>query len=175
MEEEILANPDISAEFRTFEELVFENSGHEVDYLNLVSKDPSIMDVATLSFAMSSLMRLSGPLMEKLLESLSQDDLPDLKEILEIKGIDLDKKHASKLKNIIFTFRDSNDEETRGKLVKALQIMTIVRQRRRIALNLGESYRAPDEGWLDEDFGGDEGILETVKAVEDPRWNQQED
>ena len=70
MEEEILANPDISAEFRTFEELVFENSGHEVDYLNLVSKDPSIMDVATLSFAMSSLMRLSGPLMEKLLESL---------------------------------------------------------------------------------------------------------
>ena len=61
------------------------------------------------------------------------------------------------------------------KTVKALQIMTNVRQRRRITLNLGESYRAPDEGWLDEDFGGDEGILETVKAVEDPRWNQQED
>ena len=67
------------------------------------------------------------------------------------------------------------DEETRDVLVKALQIMTITRQRRRVTLNLGESYKAPDEGWLEEDFGGDEGILETVKAVEDPRWNQQED
>ena len=175
MEEEILAIPDISAEFRTFEELLLENSGHELEYLDLVSKDPSVMDSATLSFAINSLVRLSGPLMEKLVESLNQDDLPDLKEIIETKGIDLDKKHASKLKKIIFAFRDSSDEETRGNFVKALQILTIVRQRRRVTLNLGESYRAPDEGWLDEDFGGDEGILETVKAVEDPRWNQQED
>ncbi len=175
MEEEILANPDISAEFRTFEEFALENSGHELDYLDLVSKDPSAMDAATLSFALNSLVRLSGPLMIKLLESLNQDNLPDLKEIIETKGIDLDKKHASELKKIIFAFRDSSDEETRGNLVKALQIMTIFRQRRRVTLNLGESYKAPDEGWLDEDFGGDEGILETVRAIEDPRWNQQED
>jgi len=175
MEEEILANPNISEEYRTFEELVSENTGHELDYLDLVAKDPSSMDAATLAFSMNNLIRLSGSLMEKLLVSLNQDDAPNLKEILETKGIDLDKKQASKLKNIIFAFRDSNDEETRDVLVKALQIMTITRQRRRVTLNLGESYKAPDEGWLEEDFGGDEGILETIKSVEDPRWNEQED
>ncbi len=175
MEEEIVANPNISAEYSTFEELVSENTGHELDYLDLVTKDPSSMDAATLAFSMNNLIRLSGSLVEKLLVSLNQDNAPNLKEILETKGIDLDKTQAPKLKNIIFAFRDSKDEETRDVLVKALQIMTITRQRRRVTLNLGESYKAPDEGWLEEDFGGDEGILETIKAVEDPRWNEQED
>ncbi|MGC8603970.1 MAG: hypothetical protein ACP5VS_09805 [Desulfomonilaceae bacterium] len=175
MEEEILANPIISAEYRTFEELVSENAGHEIDYLDLIAKDPRSMDSATLAFSLNSFLRLSGNLMETLLGSLNNDETPDIREILDARGIDLDKSHAHKLRDIIFKFRDSEDEETREKLVKALQIMAILRQRSRVSLNLGESYKPPDEGWLEEDFGGDEGILETVRAVEDPRWNEQED
>ncbi len=59
MEEEILVNPEISAEFRTFEELVSENTGNELEYLNLVEKDPIAMDSATLAFSLSRFMRLS--------------------------------------------------------------------------------------------------------------------
>ncbi|MCL5125028.1 MAG: hypothetical protein M1511_11120 [Deltaproteobacteria bacterium] len=175
MEEEILANPIISAEFRTYEELASDYAGHELDYLDLVTKEPISMDSATLAFSLSGFMRLSTTLMEKLLGSLNEDETPDLKEILENKGIDLDKSQAQKLRNIIFAFRDCEDEETRGILVRAFQIMTISRQRRRVILNLGESYKEPEEGWLEEDFGGDDSLLETVRSVEDPRWNEQED
>lgn len=175
MEDEILVNPDISAEYSTFEELVSENTGNELDYLDLVAKDPQSMDAATLAFSLSRFMRLSGPLMEKLLVSLSQDDSPDLKDIFQTKGIELDKTQATKLRNIFLAFRDSQDEEASATLVRALQIVTIVRQRRRVTLNLGESFRVPDEGWLEEDFGGDEIALEMVKSIEDPQWIQQED
>lgn len=174
MEEEILVNPEISAEFRTFEELVSENTGNELEYLNLVEKDPVAMDSATLAFSLSRFMRLSRKLMDNLLGSLNQDDAPDLNDILEIKGIDLDKTNAGKLRNIIFAFRDTPNEEARGALVKALQIMTITRERRRVTLNLGEAYKDPEEGWLAEDFGDDEGALEMVRAIEDPRWNEEE-
>ncbi|MGC8658747.1 MAG: hypothetical protein ACP5U1_06705 [Desulfomonilaceae bacterium] len=175
MEEEILANPIISAEFRTYEELVSDYAGHERDYLNLVTKDPASMDSATLAFSLSGFMRLSSTLMEKLLGTLNDDETPALQDILETKGIDLDKSQAQKLRGIIFAFRDSEDEETRGILVRAFQIMTIARQRRRVTLNLGESYKEPEEGWLEEDFGGDDSLMETVKSIEDPRWSEQED
>ncbi|MFH0960158.1 MAG: hypothetical protein V1897_15805 [Pseudomonadota bacterium] len=175
MEEEILVNPDISAEYRTFEELVAENSGHELDYLELVSRDPLSMDSATLAFSLSRFMRLSGPLMEKLLLSLGEEDSPGLKEIFQSKGVELDKNQAQKLRNIFISFRDSKDSEAGLNLVKALQVMTIARQRQRVTLNLGESYKTPNEGWIEEDFGGDEGAREMVRAIEDPHWDEREE
>ncbi len=111
MEEEILVNPEISIEYTTFEELVAENSGHELDYLELVSRDPLSMDTATLAFSLNRFIRMSGPLMEKLLLTLDEDDPPGLKEIFESKGLELDKNQAQRLRNIIFSFRDSGDGE----------------------------------------------------------------
>ncbi len=175
MEEEILVNPEISAIYETFEELMAENSGHELDYLELVSLDPLSMDTATLAFSLSRFVRMSGPLMEKLLLTLGEDDSPGLKEIFESKGLELDKNQAQKLRNIIFSFRDSEDGEAGSNLVKALQLMTISRQRRRVTLNLGESYKAPDEGWIEEDFGGDENAREMVRSIEDPHWDEREE
>ncbi len=55
-------------------------------------------------------------------------------------------------------------------LVRALQLLTITRERKKVVLNLAESYAPPDEGWLEEDFGGDDAMLETVRAIEDPHW-----
>ncbi len=175
MEEEILVNPEISAIYETFEELMAENSGHELDYLELVSLDPLSMDTATLAFSLSRFIRMSGPLMEKLLLTLAEDDSPGLREIFESKGLELDKNQAEKLRNIIFSFRDSEDGEAGSNLVKALQLMTISRQRRRVTLNLGESYKAPDEGWIEEDFGGDESAREMVRSIEDPHWDEREE
>lgn len=175
MEEEILVIPEISAEYRTFEELITENSGHELEYLELVSKDPVSMDAATLAFSLSRFLRMSGPLMEKLLLTLGEDDPPELMEILKTKGLELDRNQAEKLRHIVVSFKDSEDGEAGPNLVRALQIITIARQRPRVILNLGESYKAPNEGWLEEDFGGDEGAWEMVKSIEDPRWDQREE
>ena len=83
MEEEILVIPEISVEYRTFEELITENSGHELEYLELVSKDPLSIDAATLAFSLSRFLRMSGPLMETLLLTLGEDDPPELMEILK--------------------------------------------------------------------------------------------
>ena len=175
MEEEILVNPEISIEYTTFEELVAENSGHELDYLELVSRDPLSMDTATLAFSLNRFIRMSGPLMEKLLLTLDEDDPPGLKEIFESKGLELDKNQAQRLRNIIFSFRDSDEGEASFNLVKALQVMTIARQRRRVILNLGESYKTPNEGWIEEDFDGDEGASEMVRSIEDPHWHEREE
>jgi hypothetical protein len=48
--------------------------------------------------------------------------------------------------------------------------MTILRQRKRVVLNFEESYDAPEDSWTSEDFGGDDTLLETVRAIEDPYW-----
>jgi hypothetical protein len=48
--------------------------------------------------------------------------------------------------------------------------MTILRQRKRVVLNFEESYAAPDDSWTAEDFGGDDTLMETVRAIEDPYW-----
>ncbi len=100
---------------------------------------------------------------------------PSLESILATKGIQLDKARAEILRNVIFAFRDSTDEEGRSVLIRALQLMAISRERRRVILNLGESYSPPDEGWTEEDFGGDDSMLETVRAIEDPRWVTEEE
>jgi hypothetical protein len=113
--------------------------------------------------------------MDVLLKTVDGDVTPDLPGILATKGIQLDKNRAAGLREVIFAFRDSADEETKLNLIKALQILTISRERRRVILNLGESYRAPEEGWTDEDFGGDDSLLEAVRAVEDPRWKETEE
>jgi hypothetical protein len=44
-----------------------------------------------------------------------------------------------------------------------------------VILNLGESYKTPDEGWIEEDFGGDEGAREMVRSIEDPHWDGREE
>jgi len=59
-------------------------------------------------------------------------------------------------------------------MVKALQLMTIGRERRRVMLSFGETYAPPNEGWLPEDFGGDDTTYETIRSIEDPRWMESE-
>jgi hypothetical protein len=171
-DEEILVSPDISEQFRTFEEFCSENTGRELAYLDVVARNPLEMDPVTLAFSMRHLMRLSRELMDILLQSLRNESAPSLKVILASKGIQLDKSQAACLRNVIFSYRDSCDEETSTKLVTALQLMTMSRERRKVVLNLGESYAPPDEGWTSEDFGNDDSMLETVRSIEDPHWTK---
>ncbi len=171
-EDEILVSPDISEQFRTFEEFCSENTGRELAYLNVVTQNPLEMDPVTLAFSMRHLMRFSRNLMDLLLQSLKNESSPTLETILAAKGIQLDKSQASCLRNVIFSFRDCSDEEASARLVTALQLMTISRERSKVVLNLGESYTPPDEGWTAEDFGNDDTMLETVRSIEDPHWTQ---
>lgn len=171
-EDEILASPEISEQFSIFEEFCAENTGREMSYLGVVAQNPLEMDPITLAFSMRHLMRFSRELLDLLLQSLKDESLPALQDILALKGIQLDKSQALCLRNVIFSYRDCSDEETGAKLVTALQLMTISRERRKVVLNLGESYAPPDEGWTAEDFGNDESMLETVRSIEDPHWTQ---
>jgi hypothetical protein len=110
---------------------------------------------------------MSKEVMEALLKSSADDRPPSLRTLLATKGIQLDKSQASRLRDVIFSFRDSSDEQRSSLIVRAFQLMTMVRQRNRVVLSLGESYTVPDEGeWTAEDFGGDESLLETVRSVE---------
>jgi hypothetical protein len=167
-DEEFSASPEISEEFRSFEEFCAENSGREKDYLELTARNPLEMDSLTLAFSLRHLMRMSGDLLEELLLSLSDETPPDLLRILKIKGVELGKLHADKVRGIIFAFRDAETSEVRDKLARAFQLMAMGRARNRVALNLSESYNPPEEGWLSEDFGGDEFVMETVMSVENP-------
>jgi hypothetical protein len=176
LDDEIPVSPEISEEFTSFEEFCSENTGRELQYLEVVGKSPLEMDAVTLAFSMRHLVRLSRGLMDMLLGSLNDDSVPLLENILAAKGLQLDKTHAPILRDVIFAFRDSSEkEETSSILVRAFQLMTISRERRRVVLNLGESYAPPDEGWTQEDFGGDDSMLETVRSIEDPRWTTAEE
>ncbi|MEI8182852.1 MAG: hypothetical protein WCG29_09125 [Desulfomonile sp.] len=174
-EEGIQVSPELSQDFRSFEEFCSENTGSELIYFDVVAKNPLEMDPVTLAFSMRNLVRLSRGLMDYLLDSLNGDSPPTVREILAVRGIELDKSQAPRLRQIMFTFRDNPDEIMGGNLVKALQLMTIAREWRRVSLNLGESYSPPVEGWTSEDFGDDDSMLEAVRSVEDPRWNQEEE
>jgi hypothetical protein len=167
-DEEFSASPEISEEYRSFEEFSVENSGRENDYLELAARSPLQMDSLTLAFSMRHLMRMSGDLLESLLVSLVHDAPPDLLRVLKTKGVELGRLHAEKVRGIIFAFRDSEDPEVRDKLSRAFQLMAMGRAQGRVALSLGESYNPPEEGWLSEDFGGDEFAMETVLCVENP-------
>jgi hypothetical protein len=175
LDDEIPVSPEISEEFTSFEEFCSENTGRELQYLEVVGKSPLEMDSVTLAFSMRHLVRLSRGLMDMLLGSLNDDSAPSLEEVLAVKGLQLDKAHASTLREVIFSFRDSPDKEISSSLVRAFQLMTMSRERRRVVLNLGESYAPPDEGWTQEDFGGDDSMLETVRSIEDPRWTTAEE
>jgi len=167
-DQEIAAGQEVSEEYRSYEEFCVENSGRELAYLEMVQQNPLEMDPTTLAFSLRHLLRLSGPMLDLLLDSLPDDVPPDLASILSVKGVGLDKAHAAKLRKIIFAFRDSGDGESASRLVRAFQLMAIGRERRNVVLSLGESYAPPEEGWLPEDFGGDEFAMETVLSVEDP-------
>jgi hypothetical protein len=169
-DEEIVISPDISQDFQSFEEFCAENSGRELAYLELVAKNPLDMDSVTLAFSMRHLVRLSRGLMDMLLESFKNESSPELTDILAVKGIQLDKTHSARLRDVIFAFRDCQDSEFSASLVRAFQLMTISRERKKVVLNLGESYAPPEEGWTQEDFGGDDSMFETVRAIEDPHW-----
>jgi hypothetical protein len=176
LDQEINVSPEVSEDFQNFTEFCSENSGREASYLELVSNNPLDMDAVTLAFSMRHLVRLSRELLEVLLNSVQDDSLPpSLDSVLATKGIQLDKVHASILRNVIFSIRDGNDEENHSSLVRALQLMAISREKGRIVLNLGESYAPPNEGWTEEDFGGDDSMLETVRAIEDPHWVKDEE
>ncbi|MBI5248127.1 MAG: hypothetical protein HY912_01420 [Desulfomonile tiedjei] len=176
LDDEINVSPEISDDFQNFAEFCSENTGREADYLEVVGKNPLEMDAVTIAFSMRHLVRLSRDLLEVLLQSVQDDSMPaSLETILATKGIQLDKVHAATLRDVIFAFRDSTDDDSRSVLVRALQIMAISRERRRMVLNLGESYAPPEEGWIGEDFGGDDSMLETVRAIEDPRWVKEEE
>jgi len=173
---EILVSPDLSQDYMTFEEFCFENTGQELAYLEVVKQNPLEMDPVTLAFSMRHVVRLSRGLLDLMLQSLDGDSSPpELQTILDLKGVQLDKARAASLREVIFAFRDAQEEEARQSLVRALQVLTINRERGRVTLNLGESYRPPDEGWTEEDFGGDDSMLETVRAIEDPRWQETEE
>lgn len=174
-DDEIQVNPELSQEFRSFEEFCSENTGSELIYFDVVAKNPLEMDPVTLAFSMRNLIRLSKGLMDRLLDSMRDDSQPTVQEILSSRGIELDKSQASRLREIMFAFRDNSDEMIRENFVKAFQLMTIARQWKRVALNLGESYHPPTEGWTMEDFGDDDSVLETVRSVEDPRWTRAEE
>lgn len=173
-EEEIVVCPELSEEFKSFEEFSSDNSGNELLYFDVVAKNPLEMDAVTLAFSMRNLLRLSRPLMDILLKSLNGDCQPTLTEILACKGIELSKSKASSLRQIFHAFSECPDDPGDNALVKALQLMTIARERKNVILNLGETYNPPDEGWTPEDFGGDDSMMEAVRSVEDPRWNPEE-
>ena len=169
-DEEIVVGPELSHDFQNFEELCAENTGREVTYLEMVSRNPLEIDAVTLAFSLTHFIRLSRDLMDALLASMRDESELEVKTLLAMQGIQLDKKHAQTSRQVIFAFRDSEEPERAGNLVKALQLMTILRERKRVTLNLEESYTAPDDSWLSEDFGGDDTLLETVRAIEDPHW-----
>ncbi len=172
--EEIVIGPDMSQEFQSFEEFCLENSGHELTYLGVVSANPLEMDPVTLAFSMRHLVRLSRPLLDMLLDSLKNEVTPSTDQVLEAKGIQLDKTQAEKLRHIVFAFRDSDSEETQSNFVKGLQLMAMSRERKKISLNLGESYTPPDESWTEDELS-DDVSYETVRAVENPRWKDTEE
>ncbi|MBM4329577.1 MAG: hypothetical protein FJ118_20750 [Deltaproteobacteria bacterium] len=174
-DEEIIVTADLSEEFRGFEEFCVENAGRESVYLRMVAEKPLEMDSITLAFSMRHLVRLSKDLMEMLLKSVTNEDSPDLATMLGTKGIQLDKSNAEALRKIIFAFKDAPDQESSGALARAFQLMTMSRHRRRIKLTLTESYAPSEEGWLAEDFGGDDSLLETVRSIESPHWTQTEE
>lgn len=175
IDDEILINPEFSAEFRSFEEFCDENSGSEKMYLELIANNPTVMDSVTIAFCIRSMLKLSREFMDKVLASVIDDKVPDLMELLATKGIQLDKNHSGQLRQIIFAFRDSDDDQIRTELARAFTLVTLTRERRRIILNIGESYKPPDEGWLEEDFGGDESAYEMVRAIENPHWSIEEE
>jgi hypothetical protein len=170
LDEEIVVGPELSHDFRNFEELCAENSGQEVAYLEMVSRNPLEIDPVTLAFSLTHFIRLSKELMDTFLVLMSNDSEPELKTVFASQGIQLDKKHAQNLREVILAFRDSEEPEQARNPVRALQLMTILRERKRVTLSLEESYSAPDDSWTSEDFGGDDTLLETVRAIEDPRW-----
>lgn len=175
IDDEIVINPELSAEFRSFEEFCDENSGSEKMYLELIANNPTVMDSVTIAFCMRRLLKLSREFMDKVFSAVKDDNLPDLKELLATKGIRLDKNYSEKLRDIVFAFRDSHDEQIRAELAKAFTLITLTREKNRIVFNLGESYRPPEEGWLTEDFDGDETAYEMVRAVENPHWSSEEE
>ena len=173
-DDEILVSPEISEQFKSFEEFCSENTGNELVYLDVVERNPLDMDPVTLAFSLRHLLRLSRGLMDQVLDSLRNESQPTLAEILAARGIELGKAHANRVRNIIFSFRDCENDEMKRNLVTALQLMTMTRERRRLVLNLGESYSPPEEGWTSEDFGDDDSMLEAVRAIEDPHWTDTE-
>lgn len=173
-DEEILVCPELSEEFKSFEEFSSDNSGNELLYFDVVTKNPLEMDAVTLAFSMRNLLRLSRPLLDMLLKSLNGDSEPTLNEILACKGIQLDKSKASSLRQIFHAFGECPGDPAEHTLVKALQLMTIAREQKKLILNLSETYSPPDEGWTPEDFGGDDSMMEAVRSVEDPHWNTEE-
>lgn len=175
MDDEIVLNPEISEEFYNFDEFCSENTGHELTYFDLVVKNPLEIDSVTLAFSIRHLVRLSRGLLDMLVENIQNETPLSVEDILAIKGIQLDKTYASKLRDTIFAFRDCTDEEIKGNLVKTFQLLAISRERKKLSLNLGESYNPPDEGWTAEDFGGDDSMLDTVRSVEDPHWIKTEE
>ncbi len=174
-DDEFAVSPELSLEFQAFEEFCAENAGQEMTYLDLVATNPVEMDSVTLAFSLRHMLRFSQGLVGELLKSLADDVPPDLGAVLGSKGIQLGKQKAGMLRDIVFAFRDSQEDEERGRFVRALQMLTMARERRRIRLNLGESYTPPDEGWNVEDFGGDESLMAEVRSVEDPYWIESED
>lgn len=174
-DDELLIGPEMSQEFRNFEEFCSDNSSHELTYFALVSQNPLAMDSITLAFSMRRLVRLSKELLEMLLTSAVEERDPTIKDVLDLKGIQLDKSRAAELRNIIFAFRDTDDDEAAHVIVRAFQLIAMARERTRIGFNLAESYQPPQEGWTTEDFDGDDLAYETIRAVEDPHWNSTED
>lgn len=173
--QEIVVGPELSQEFKNFQEFCAENAGQELLYFDVVRSNPVQMDPVTLAFSMRHLLRLSGSLMDLLLDSLNGESELELQAILGTKGIQLDKTHASALRDVVFSFRDTTDEESRRNLVRAFQFMSISRNTSSVILSLEESYQPPDEGWTAEDFGNDESLYETVRSIEDPYWIKTEE
>ena len=173
--EEVLVGPELSLEFKNFQEFCVENSGQELLYFDVVRNNPREMDPVTLAFSMRHLLRLSRPLMQMLLESLNGESFPDMQAVLATKGIQLDKSRATELRDIVFAFRDVDDPERQHSFVRALQLMTMSRNTQSLLLNVEEAYMPPEEGWTAEDFGDDESLYETVRAIEDPYWIKTEE
>jgi hypothetical protein len=173
--QEIVVGPELSQEFKNFQEFCAENAGQELLYFDVVRSNPVHMDPVTLAFSMRHLVRLSGALMDLLLASLNGDSELELPAVLAAKGIQLDKNHATTLRDVVFAFRDTTDEEPRRNLVRAFQLMAITRNTSNVILSLEESYQPPDEGWTAEDFGNDESLYETVRSIEDPYWIKTEE
>lgn len=172
---EFPVSPELSEEYRNFEEFCAENAGQEMVYLEMVGNNPLAMDAITLAFSMRHLVRLSRGFMDLLLGSMNSDVPPSLGDLLATKGIQLDKARSGLLRDTIFSFRDAGDPQVSATIVRAFQLLTIARERRKVILSLAESYRPPEEGWNLEDFGGDESMYETVRSVEDPHWLTTED
>ena len=59
IDDEIVINPELSADFRSFEEFCDENSGSEKMYLELIAKNPTVMDSVTIAFCIRRLVKLS--------------------------------------------------------------------------------------------------------------------